>query len=67
VISHNDRPDWGHGPNPPVRMWTAEQIRAVMEEHRDTTNGCLCSWRVGPVDRDQEFTADHLIDELEKL
>jgi hypothetical protein len=24
------KPDWGHGPNPPVRMFTEDQIRAAM-------------------------------------
>lgn len=25
-------PDFGHGPNPPVPMWTEEQIRTAMAD-----------------------------------
>ncbi len=26
------KPDWGHGPNTPVPMWTEEQIRTAMSK-----------------------------------
>lgn len=43
------KPDWGHGPNAPVLMFTEEQIRAVGAEHYPSGRGgfdeiaCGCS------------------------
>lgn len=61
-----ERPNWGWGANEPVRMYTEEQIRAVMADHRPGNEGsCLCSWKIGHPD--VVFTADHLIEVLQSM
>lgn len=72
TISHNDRVDWGHGPNAPVKYWTEDQIRDVYDEHypdpfdcddEGIVTFCGCThaqdW--------QQFTLEHFLDELKKL
>jgi hypothetical protein len=68
-----NKPDWGHGPNPPVRMFTEGQIRAVMKEHQPLASHglyCKCAWRmlrggrIRHMTEGPKFTIDHLIDKL---
>jgi hypothetical protein len=60
------RPNWGHGPNQPVPMYTEAEIRTVMKRHRPGNEGdCVCAWGVG-ADHTQEFTVDHLLDKLKE-
>ncbi len=54
------------GENEVSDSFTSKDIRHVMESHRPGNEGyCLCAWAVG-ANHDQEFTVDHLLDELEK-
>jgi hypothetical protein len=72
-ISPTDKPDWGHGPNQPVKMYTEAQIRQVMEEHdvnafigEEECADYECGSRAC---RGTYATpnADHIINELRKL
>ena len=57
------RPDWGS--NPPVFVYTEEEIRAVLDEHDpgvDYDVGVRCMG----VHCTQDWTTDHIIDELKK-
>jgi len=33
------KPDWGHGPNAPVLMYTEEEIRTACDRHQPTGTG----------------------------
>lgn len=67
TISHNVRADWGHGNNPPVPMWTEDQIRQALKGHGPANDGCSCSWVPGTKDIDAEFDVDHIVDLLKEL
>ena len=69
----SDRPDWGHGPNEPVRMWTEDQIRAALQAHHptgdtqyDDTPLCSCSTKVG-LPGYIDWTEDHFLDYLKEM
>jgi hypothetical protein len=69
TISHNDRADWGHGPYPPIPVWTEVQIRTAMDSHRPANGDvCMCAWMMlTTTNVNQEFTVDHLIDKLKEI
>jgi len=67
TISHNDRKDWGHGNNPPVPMWTEDQIRQALKGHGPSNDGCLCTWVVHLTYPDAEFNVDHIVGLLKEL
>ena len=55
----NARPDWGHGPNQPVAMYSEEEIRAAFAAHHPVpsqTMFCSCHQ---PYPND--FDVDHLL------
>lgn len=56
-------PDWGHGSNEPLPVWTEANIRGALKDHGPSNDGCSCSWGVG-ADHEQQFDADHVIDLL---
>ena len=50
-----------------VASFTEDEIRAVMAHHRPGNEGyCLCAWGLSMSSSDQEFTVDHLLDELKR-
>lgn len=67
------KPDWGHGPNPPVQMFSEEEIRLVLDIHYPTVDSqygdyslCACSTKVGLAGY-TDFTTEHFIERLRKL
>jgi len=51
------KPDWGHGPNAPVLMYTEEEIRTACDRHQPTGTGSS----VLPAATTPSQTADQII------
>lgn len=62
------RPDWGHGPNPPVPVFTEAEVRAVLTAHppeahwcNDGTAALYCGCTVF-----LDWTSEHFIEKLKE-
>lgn len=68
-----DRPDWGHGSNQPIPVFTEDEIRVVMKKHHPSIimrEGLCCSCSINPRVitnfNHPPFTVDHFIAKLKE-
>jgi hypothetical protein len=68
AMKERARPDWGHGPNPPVPVFNEDEIRVLWDKHHpgdhldDGTVLCSCVTDF----TNNQFTADHFIEALKE-